>query len=120
MWHRAGIPLEIEVQVNPNVKLKPIDCALLLEVDCGRRPIESNASPEEIVLVERVWNKFREGQIIDVVDTRFNGQYDEDEMLIVLTLGLICSKDMLEARTSTRQVVRYLDREAELHSRLII
>ncbi|XVE76404.1 hypothetical protein DITRI_Ditri12bG0170100 [Diplodiscus trichospermus] len=94
--------------------------ALLLEVACGRRPIEPNASPEEQVLVDWVWDKFRKGRILDVVDTRLNGQCDEDEMLMVLKLGLICSNDVPIARPSMRQVLRYLDREAELPENLML
>ncbi|KAK8651180.1 hypothetical protein V6N13_140792 [Hibiscus sabdariffa] len=88
--------------------------ALLLEVVCGRRPIEPKALPLESGLVDWVWKKYREGRVFDVVDTRLNGQYVEDEMLMVLKLGLICSHDVPVARPSMRQVVRYLDGEAEL------
>ncbi|XVE61933.1 hypothetical protein DITRI_Ditri06bG0078100 [Diplodiscus trichospermus] len=88
--------------------------ALLLEVSCGRRPIEPKALPEELVLVDWVWEKFRQGRVLDVVDTRLNGQYDEGEMMLVLKLGLICSNDVPVARPSMRQVVRCLDGEAEL------
>ncbi|XP_010312292.2 L-type lectin-domain containing receptor kinase S.4-like [Solanum lycopersicum] len=42
--------------------------ALLLEVVCGRRPIEHKAGPEEFVLVDLVWDKWREGNILDIVD----------------------------------------------------
>ncbi|XP_039002557.1 L-type lectin-domain containing receptor kinase S.4-like [Hibiscus syriacus] len=88
--------------------------ALLLEVVCGRRPIEPKASPLESGLVDWVREKYREGSVFDVVDTRLNGQYGEDEMLMVLKLGLICSNDVPVARPSMRQVVKYLDGESEL------
>ncbi|XVE76402.1 hypothetical protein DITRI_Ditri12bG0169900 [Diplodiscus trichospermus] len=94
--------------------------ALLLEVACGRRPIEPKASPEELVLVDWVWDKFKKERVLDVVDTRLNGLYDEDEMLIVLKLGLICSNDVPAARPSMRQIVRYLDRETELPENLML
>ncbi|XVF08139.1 hypothetical protein REPUB_Repub06bG0200100 [Reevesia pubescens] len=92
--------------------------ALLLEVACGRRPIEPKALPEELVLVDWVWEKFRQGRVLDVVDTRLNGKYDEGEMLMMLKLGLICSNDVPMARPSMRQVVRFLDGEAELPENL--
>ncbi|XWS55636.1 hypothetical protein CRYUN_Cryun09bG0018000 [Craigia yunnanensis] len=92
--------------------------ALLHEVACGRRPIEPKALPEELALVDWVWKKFREERVLDVVDTRLNGQYSEGEMLMVLKLGLICSNDVPVARPSMRQVVRYLDGEAELPENL--
>ncbi|KAK8563759.1 hypothetical protein V6N12_035899 [Hibiscus sabdariffa] len=92
--------------------------ALLLEVACGRRPIEPKALPEELVLVDWVWEKFIQGRLLDVADARLNGKYDEGEMLMVLKLGLICSNDMPMARPTMRHVVRYLDGEAELPENL--
>ncbi|KAK8713883.1 hypothetical protein V6N13_149089 [Hibiscus sabdariffa] len=92
--------------------------ALLLEVACGRRPIEPKALPEELVLVDWVWEKFIQGRLLDVADARLNGEYDEGEMLMVLKLGLICSNDMPMARPTMRHVVRYLDGEAELPENL--
>ncbi|MFQ6669242.1 hypothetical protein Gotur_034569 [Gossypium turneri] len=88
--------------------------AFLLEVACGRRPIESNVSQEELVLIDWVWEKFTQGRLFDVVDIRLNDKYKEDEMLLVLKLGLICSNDAPMARPNMRQAVRYLDGEAEL------
>ncbi|RDX61540.1 L-type lectin-domain containing receptor kinase S.4, partial [Mucuna pruriens] len=88
--------------------------ALLLEVACGRRPIEPKALPEELVLVDWVWDKYKQGRILDVVDPKLNGHFDEKEVLVVLKLGLMSSNDVPAARPSMRQVVRYLDGEVEL------
>ncbi|XP_015089649.1 L-type lectin-domain containing receptor kinase S.4-like [Solanum pennellii] len=85
--------------------------ALLLEVVCGRRPIEHKAGPEEFVLVDLVWDKWREGNILDIVDYRLKGEYNEIEVLMVLKLGLMCSNNKPLARPSIRQVVRYLEGE---------
>jgi serine/threonine protein kinase len=88
--------------------------ALLLEVVCGRRPIEPKAMPEELVLVDWVWDRFLEGRFLDVVDSRLNGQYDEGEVVMVLKLGLMCSNNAPVARPSMRHVVMYLEGEAEI------
>ncbi|RVW33756.1 L-type lectin-domain containing receptor kinase S.4 [Vitis vinifera] len=48
-------------------------------VTCGRRPIEAKALPEELVLVDWVWDKWTEGRILEAVDSRLTGQYDEGE-----------------------------------------
>ncbi|KAK9158852.1 hypothetical protein Scep_005426 [Stephania cephalantha] len=86
--------------------------ALLLEVVCGRRPIENKASPEELVLVDWVWERWREGRILEAVDGRLEGEYDEGEVVMVLKLGLMCSNGAAEMRPSMRQVVGYLEGEA--------
>lgn len=92
--------------------------ALLLEVACGRRPIEPKALPEELVLVDWVWERYKEGRILDVVDPKLEGNFDESEVMMVLKLGFICSNDVPNARPSMRQVVRILDGEIELPDEL--
>ncbi|GKV05885.1 hypothetical protein SLEP1_g17837 [Rubroshorea leprosula] len=94
--------------------------ALLLEVACGRRPIEPKATPEESVLIDWVWDRFREGDVLEAVDPSLDGQYDEGQVLMVLKLGLLCSNDTPMARPSMRQVVRYLDGEAVLPDNLSV
>lgn len=88
--------------------------ALLLEIVCGRRPIEQKALPEELILVDFVWDKWKQGSILEVVDSRLKGEYDEIEAVIVLKLGLVCSNNSPEKRPSMRQVVRYLEGDAAL------
>lgn len=92
--------------------------ALLLEVVCGRRPIEPKALPEELVLVDLVWEKFREGRALDVIDPKLNGEYNESEVMMVIKLGLMCSHNAPIARPSMRQVVRYLDEEVGIPQNL--
>ncbi|XP_057788965.1 L-type lectin-domain containing receptor kinase S.4-like isoform X2 [Salvia miltiorrhiza] len=88
--------------------------ALLLEVVCGRRPIEVKAMPEELVLVDWVWDKWKQGCLLDVVDPRLKGGYDEVEVVLVIKLGLMCSSNAPGRRPSARQVLRYLEGEAPL------
>lgn len=88
--------------------------ALLLEVACGRRPIEPKALPEELILVDWVWDRWRVGAILDVIDPKLGGEFDEVQAVVVLKLGLMCSNDSPQARPGIRQVVRYLEGEAVL------
>lgn len=88
--------------------------ALLLEVVCGRRPIENRAPPEEFVLVDWVWDKWIQGRPFDVVDKNLEGEFDENEVVVVLKLGLMCSNYVANSRPNMRQVVRYLEGEARL------
>lgn len=88
--------------------------ALLLEVVCGRRPIEPKALPEELILVDWVWDRWKAGAILEVVDPRLNGEFNEIEALVVVKLGLMCSNNAAEVRPTMRQVVRYLEGEVPL------
>jgi serine/threonine protein kinase len=74
--------------------------ALLLEVVCGRRPIEPKALPEELMLVEWVWEKWRAGSILEVVDARLGGEFNQVEAVVVLKLGLMCSNNAPKARST--------------------
>ena len=88
--------------------------ALLLEVVCGRRPIEPKALPEELMLVEWVWEKWRAGSILEVVDARLGGEFNQVEAVVVLKLGLMCSNNAPKARPTMRQAVSYLEGEVAL------
>ncbi|WCJ28338.1 Concanavalin A-like lectin protein kinase family protein [Euphorbia peplus] len=88
--------------------------ALLLEVACGRRPVEGKASPEEMVLVDWVWDNYREGKWVEVVDKKLKGDYNVEEVKMVIKLGIMCSNDVAIARPLIRQVMRYLEGEIEV------
>ncbi|KAG5550278.1 hypothetical protein RHGRI_015290 [Rhododendron griersonianum] len=88
--------------------------ALLLEVVCGRRPVEPKAAPEELVLVDWVRDMWKEGSVGGVVDPKLEGEFDDFEVVMVLKLGLMCSNDVPMVRPSMRQVVRYLEGEVPL------
>lgn len=85
--------------------------ALLLEVACGRRPIDPKASSEELVLVDWVWENYRGGKLLEVMDPKLKGDFNVVEAVMILKLGLFCSSDSGAARPSMRQVVMFLEGE---------
>ncbi|GAB2276490.1 hypothetical protein Dimus_011213 [Dionaea muscipula] len=87
---------------------------VLLEVVCGRRPVEPKAPDDDLVLVDWVWDKWTRGTVLEAVDPRLEGRFNDSEAVILLKLGLMCSCDVPMARPSIREVVRYLDGEAPL------
>ncbi|XP_042519928.1 L-type lectin-domain containing receptor kinase IV.2-like [Macadamia integrifolia] len=86
----------------------------LLEVACGRRPIQFQGSEERLVLVEWVISSFNKGVILETVDPKLGMNYEVEEMELVLKLGLLCSHYIPTARPSMRQVVCYLEGEVPL------
>ncbi|XP_068635750.1 L-type lectin-domain containing receptor kinase S.4-like [Aristolochia californica] len=86
--------------------------ALLLEVACGRRPIEAKAPPEELILVDWVWEQWREGRILATMDHRLNGVFVKEEAELVLKMGLLASHPVAAERPRMRDAVRYLDGKA--------
>ncbi|XP_064981170.1 L-type lectin-domain containing receptor kinase SIT2-like [Musa acuminata AAA Group] len=86
----------------------------LLEVACGRRPVDPTAHEEQLILLDWVVEKWRKGSILETRDPRLGEEYAVEEVELVLKLGLLCSHPLPTARPSMRQVVRYLEGHAPL------
>ncbi|XP_059438199.1 L-type lectin-domain containing receptor kinase VII.1-like [Corylus avellana] len=80
---------------------------LILEVMCGRRPIEVGKP----ALVDRAWLLMVQGQLLNALDERLKarGEFDEEEVGRVLHLGLLCAYPDPSSRPTTRQVVKVLE-----------
>ncbi|WOL14835.1 L-type lectin-domain containing receptor kinase VIII.1-like [Canna indica] len=98
--------------------------AVVLEVACGRRPIDGDDNNHNIVcassstrrcsnLVSWVWGLHGEGRILEAVDLRLEGEFDEGEMRRVLLVGLACSSPDPMMRPGMRNVVQMLNGEAD-------
>ncbi|XP_030925353.1 L-type lectin-domain containing receptor kinase IV.1-like [Quercus lobata] len=83
--------------------------AFMLEVACGRRPIQANGPPEHSILVDWVFSHFSRGEIMEARDPNYGTSYVAEELELVLKLGLMCSHSEAAARPSMRQVVQYLE-----------
>ncbi|KAJ4773377.1 Concanavalin A-like lectin protein kinase family protein [Rhynchospora pubera] len=86
----------------------------ILEVVCARRPIESGAQGDQIILVDLVLQHWQSGLLPDIADPRLGEWYETEELEMVLKLGLLCSHPVPTARPSMRQVMQYLDGDAPL------
>lgn len=51
----------------------------LLEVACGRRPLEHDLQDNQVVLLDWVLENWNRGQILDVVDPRLSSEYVAEE-----------------------------------------
>ncbi|XP_058212904.1 L-type lectin-domain containing receptor kinase IV.1-like [Rhododendron vialii] len=88
--------------------------AFLLEVVCGRRPIEPRAAAEDLVLVDWVFSFWSRGEVLRTVDPNLGIEYVAEEVELVLKLGLLCSHSEPVARPNMRQVVQYLEGDIPL------
>ncbi|KAL6640985.1 hypothetical protein ACP70R_019166 [Stipagrostis hirtigluma subsp. patula] len=91
--------------------------SFVLEVVCGRRPIERDGGGDGdggFVLVDWVLELWHKGALADAADARLCGDYSDEEVAFALKLGLLCSHPVAAARPSMRQVVQYLDGDAPL------
>lgn len=85
--------------------------ALALEVACGRRPIGTEGRCNN--LVEWVWSLHGEARVLDAVDPRLGGEFEEGEMRRALLVGLACSSPEPALRPGMRAVVQMLSGEAD-------
>ncbi|KAK2360796.1 L-type lectin-domain containing receptor kinase IV.1 [Trifolium repens] len=88
--------------------------AFLLEVVCGKRPIEHVGENETVILVDSVFERWKSGEILEAMDENLGSDYVSEEVELVLKLGLLCSHSEPMARPSMRQVVQYLERDIPL------
>ncbi|KAJ6984482.1 L-type lectin-domain containing receptor kinase SIT2-like [Populus alba] len=86
----------------------------MLEMACGRKPLEPEQSAEKMVLVDWVLDSWKIGDILRTGDPKLEGNYVVEEMELVLKLGLLCSFSTPQARPSMRQIAQYLDGNASL------
>ncbi|XP_042519249.1 L-type lectin-domain containing receptor kinase SIT2-like [Macadamia integrifolia] len=97
-------------KANPSVDVYAFG-AFLLEVACGRKPIEPEASEDCTVLVDWVISCWSKGSILDTVDPKLGMNYEVKEMELVLKLGLLCSHSVPTSRPHMRKVMCYLEGE---------
>lgn len=81
----------------------------VLEVTCGRRPIEEDACGDPFLLMDWVLQRWSDGSLVDCVDARLQEDYDAREVSLALKLGLLCTQASPEARPSMLLVRQYLD-----------
>ncbi|WCJ30765.1 Concanavalin A-like lectin protein kinase family protein [Euphorbia peplus] len=84
---------------------------LVLEVVCGRRPIEEG----KLGLVDYVWRQMEEGDVIEALDDKIKaiGGYRNEEVEKIINLGLLCSNFDPKLRPKMRQVVKFLEGGSE-------
>jgi hypothetical protein len=88
---------------------------VLLEICTRRRPIEREApgSMNMLNVVDWVWNLHSKGKLLDAVDSTLNGEYETEQMMRLLLLGLSCVNPFSEERPVMRTVLGILEGKSE-------
>ena len=87
---------------------------LVLEVVCGRKPGDQTLfNNYNNGIVDWVWECYKRGRILDVVDLRLNGDFEKNEMECILMLALSCCHPNPYQRPSMRTALRILAGEVE-------
>ncbi|RCV06446.1 hypothetical protein SETIT_1G162900v2 [Setaria italica] len=83
--------------------------AVILEIVCGRR-ISCNSPGGFGQLLEWVWRLHGERRVLDAVDPRLAGEFDEEDAERLLLLGLACSHPNAGERPKTKAIMQNLTR----------
>ncbi|KAF2574104.1 hypothetical protein F2Q70_00005588 [Brassica cretica] len=79
----------------------------MLEVACGRRPVEAQLQPERRHMIKWVCECWKKDALLDPTDPRLGDEFSPEEVEMVMKLGLLCSNIVPESRPTMEQVVLY-------------
>lgn len=86
--------------------------AFLLEVACGRRPVEMTEAVEKQFLVRWVCECWRKKDMLEARDEKLRGggeAFESRSVELVMKVGLLCTNLVPEARPEMERVVQYLE-----------
>ncbi|KAL0843507.1 hypothetical protein Bca101_016752 [Brassica carinata] len=86
----------------------------MLEVTCGRRPVEPQLEGEKRHMIKWVCECWKKDALLDAIDPRLGDEFSPEEVEMVMKLGLLCSNIVPESRPTMEQVVLYLNENMPL------
>ncbi|KAF3502254.1 hypothetical protein F2Q69_00044273 [Brassica cretica] len=86
----------------------------MLEVTCGRRPVEPQLQCEKRLLIKWVCECWKRDALLEAVDPRLGDEFLQEEVEMVMKLGLLSSSTVPESRPTMEQVVLYLNNSLPL------
>jgi serine/threonine protein kinase len=94
---------------------------VLLEIICGRKPVDRTLPEEEELLLEWVKDyvgiKENPGKIVEIIDKKMDGNYNMKSITIVAKLALRCVEEESSWRPSMNEVVGEL-KEAFMYEKV--
>lgn len=85
-----------------------------LEIATGKRAIHGDAKQGRVSLVEWASNLHRSGKLHDGADPELASDYNWNELVLLMTVGLWCTHPNSNSRPSIKEAVRVLDGAAPL------
>lgn len=81
---------------------------LLMEIVSGRCNTNTRLPIDQQYLLERTWDLYERKELVELVDTSLNGDFDAEEACRFLKIGLLCTQDSPKLRPSMSSVVKML------------
>lgn len=92
---------------------------LLLEIVSGRSNTNKRLPVEERYLLETAWKLYEKRELVQLVDTALEGDFNMDEACRYLKIGLLCTQDMPKSRPAMSTVLKLLTGEMDLPKKKI-
>ncbi|KAH7833233.1 hypothetical protein Vadar_004277 [Vaccinium darrowii] len=83
-----------------------------LEIACGRKPFDLKVPESQMRLVEWVWDLYGMGRLLEAVDAKLGTDFDEQETVRLMIVGLWCAHPDHNVRPKIRQAIHVLNFEA--------
>lgn len=91
---------------------------LLMEIVSGRCNTNTRLPIGEQYLLERTWKLYEQRELVGLVDTSLDGDFDAEEACRFLKIGLLCTQDTPKLRPSMSNVVKMLKGEKVVDDRI--
>ncbi|KAK4491829.1 hypothetical protein RD792_002606 [Penstemon davidsonii] len=92
---------------------------LLIEIVSGRCNTNTRLPFDEQYILERTWKLYERKELVALVDTSLDGDFDAEQACRFLKIGLLCTQDSPKLRPSMSAVVRMLAGEREVDENTI-
>ncbi|XP_073047980.1 cold-responsive protein kinase 1-like [Primulina eburnea] len=87
---------------------------LIIEIVSGRCNTNTRLPREEQYILERTWKLYERKELVALVDTALDGEFDAEQACRFLKIGLLCTQDSPKLRPSMSNVVRMLTGEKDV------
>eukprot|EP00253_Pinus_taeda_P022534 PITA_22534 len=87
---------------------------VVLEIVSRRKSIDMNQLPHMQYLLEWVWKLYETNEVLEMVDETMGDEYDKEEALRMIQLGLLCTQASVAQRSSTSEIVAMLVSKREI------
>lgn len=87
---------------------------VVLEIVSGRKSVDTNLPEPMQILLQWVWNRYEDNQVLDIVDPTLEGQFPREQVLRVITVALLCTQGSWALRPAMSQVASMLTNNLEI------
>ncbi|KAL2467014.1 Protein kinase superfamily protein [Abeliophyllum distichum] len=92
---------------------------LLMEIVSGRCNTNTRLPADEQYILERTWQLYERKELVALVDSSLNGDFNAEQACRFLKIGLLCTQESPKLRPSMSIVVQMLTGEKDVDENMI-